>query len=232
MGRLILPLKCPSPFAFPGGNAGFDPSHVAAGTSTKESVVCFPGGPVSLLSGRHLVKTGSPINGIDAYLGPEVSVVGTDKFALSGHGTATYLTATLAGFVNLSSYTSGVALLIYTNSCFAVGVQSSTHLTFYVNLSGVGSFPTMSLGVPYFYAGSFGGGTINMVLTNLLTGAITTATATTATTPSGFGDIWNFFSANSGVFSSSGSAAMVSNAALSLPQLLQWAADPWSFWYP
>jgi hypothetical protein len=94
--------------------------------------------------------------------------------------------------------------------------------------------------VPYLWAGSLLPGTSpnaigNCVLVNLQTGAVqsqsTTATISTPTTDTGTCTIGNRGSPTVGCPASI-VAAMYTTNFTPMSELLQWAADPWAFWYP
>lgn len=85
---------------------------------------------------------------------------------------------------------------------------------------------------PYFIAGCVDGSVSNFVATDLSTGLIQSSTGTGLT-----------FAVNDGTYSVAATnvihmnrnymaAGMMSNADLTLVQLLAWARNPWGFWYP
>jgi len=72
-----------------------------------------------------------------------------------------------------------------------------------------------------------------LVVTNLLTGQIYSFTAAFARTISAFTGVVSLLNDNASDYWGTGGVActMLSQANPTLQQLLQWATDPWSFWY-
>lgn len=116
---------------------------------------------------------------------------------------------------------------------FAYNVGS---INAFVNSGAVShDFLSVALNVPYFVAISIdSSNTWNAVATNLMTGQIRAATKfATATVPSAgtgicHGNSYNHNQPLNGYLA----VSMYSNKGMTLADMLQWAADPWSYWYP
>ena len=91
----------------------------------------------------------------------------------------------------------------------------------------------MVANVPYFAAVSANASTANYLLLRLDNGTLLTGTSggAASTAPNGTFVVGNDFSAGDGSTAFQ-TAAMASGVFLSMPALVAWAADPWSFWYP
>lgn len=91
-----------------------------------------------------------------------------------------------------------------------------------------------SVNTPYFVAASgFSSGTLNWVIVNLASGQIVAESHACSAFPATSMGGQNIIGNNSGQpMLGIVAAAMYSPAYMPLTQLLQWAADPWSFWYP
>lgn len=243
MARALL-LKRPNPFAFPGGSPGFDPSHVAA-PSTQMSCVGINGNFINILSGSiGSVLGGAPAATIHGSLGPAVSLNNTtDSVNLPGKGPIKIATG--------NSYT--LAAIVVPNdtaafhSFFCIGGNSTNSSMIVSNSGGLtlniqgGSFLDsgnhLVSGVPYFVAISVEASVATyFVVTNLRTGAVKTVVGAAVTCPNTSPDGGYVFGKNtiSGQSPMNGlvAAAMASSTAMTLPQMLAWAQDPWAFWYP
>lgn len=98
----------------------------------------------------------------------------------------------------------------------------------------VSSGVTAVTGTPYFFAASIKTGLWALVVRNLITGKINTATAATAITmPTPSGTVQIFTAATNGSsFNGRVATFMFSNGWASVTELAAWAQDPWKFWYP
>jgi hypothetical protein len=121
----------------------------------------------------------------------------------------------------------------------AVSADGSGNIGFYISFGIVANSGLIpSIDTPYFIvvSASSTAQVCNFLLLNLRTGTYQTASISTSAfsislfdsrfalgTSSHIG----FFNSPYGI-----SAAMASDAFLSIPQMLAWAQDPWSFWYP
>lgn len=229
-------------FAFPAGNPGFDPMHLAAQELVQGfgvSAIATGSNFTSLLSGQPFTPSGTGLqNTIRGDFGPCAGVSGAASsgvYQLTGQSTATPSGQTVAA-IFITANTNG-------GNVFAVG-SSSTILK--VGNSNIlrpqfgGAIQTFSVGnlpanVPVFYAASFKPATsCCLVCVRLDTGQIvgqgSISTATAA------GAVGTIFAGNTSVGNQSMNgyiaALMFAPIFLSLQQLLMWAADPWGFWYP
>lgn len=224
-----------SPFAFPGTSPGFDPNHIAsAGIAAGHGISVAPLGAnfVSLLTGQKGTIAGNTAF-MDAQGGPMITQSANNSCSFSGQSTANDANGTIAGIVrNISStgnaLSNGVVAtngwgLVYNGTQLRVRYGVSTYTT-------VGS--TLNANEAYFVAVSFNGSICNFVKVRLLTGETVSeqiAGSIAAVAPDGTYRIGTSGSATGAV---TVGAAMLSANYLSKEQLRQWAADPWSFWYP
>lgn len=161
---------------------------------------------------------------------------------ITGLTVETPTSVTLAAIVWMISGRAGANLLcVCTNSSSA----NATGGVFFGPLNGGGlllqspgpvTFKTSSvklpIGGPVFIAASCNASANSFVMTDLVTGQVQSTTGTGLA-----------FSVNDGTYcfgatpqihlnSNYQAAAMMSNADLTLAQMLAWAQNPWSFWYP
>lgn len=236
-------LKRPSPFAFPGGLPGFDPSHPAA-MGTLFSGASSPGGSfTSILNGKPGTKNGTPTTSIFGAIGPQTSFLGNSDNATFAFPATAFSALTMAAIFTLSTVT-GLAAYIMHNAAggstgIGTGIGASATLGLVCNNVGnansLGSSVAISLGVPYFAAVSVFSSTLAVaVLKNLQTGQITTFTgAPPAAATAGDGNIYiGNRGTNTRQLGGGVAAAMWSSSFTNLPTLIAWAQDPWSFWYP
>lgn len=232
---IILPKR--RGLAFPAGwTAGFDPTHVAAGTC-RFSGIANEANFVNLLSGTPGTFPGAPTPIIDGSIGPSItSSGGSVSINFSGQTT-----------VNDSQYTFGAIFRAGSpgNTSFISNNNSanSANGTEFAAASGTqlllqsgGNFATFATLVApnaYFAAASLNSSKYNWVLLNLSNGKFQTGTGSgfSTTAPNG---TYNMGGGTRGSHLSGDtlSAVMFSATFLSIPQLVLWAADPWSFWYP
>lgn len=243
-GGGVLPRRrLGSPLAYPAGVApGFDSSHVAA-SGTHFSGIAHGTGYVSLTDSQKLTVPGTaPSNSVDGYLGKASNFSGgaTNNFwVVPNRPTAIETDITIAAIVKMtvsgasnqgifcsdSSNTGGVGLRLTAGD--NIGIV-------YTSRNAINSGITLSVNVPYFIAASRTPSDAVFVVVNLLTGKVQTASVGGgASTPLAAGassyaigmyaaQVWNGQIA----------AVMHSGKFTPLATLLQWAADPWSFWYP
>lgn len=234
MGRLILPLKRPSPFAFPGGNPGFDPAHPAS-KSVIYSAVASGGGFTNLLTGAPATKVGSPAPAISRIIGPNVvPPTSSDYFTSPNTGpSGTPAELTMAGIFTCPDVASRA---IFTDGIAGSNVITSWSADFTFIIPGFdlrfGStvgIPTLVANVPYFFAmSSKTGGNCNMAVRRLDTGQVWSGSQGTMgqSAPGTFAIGGGNAEAGASV-----AAVQYSRKALSLQEMAQWSADPWAFWY-
>lgn len=249
MARLILPRA--NPFVFPGGNPGFDPTHIAlaglgAGVGKKKlfSGVSIGGNFINLLDGSKGNIAGSPTANIVGTLGPATNCpTGNDGINFTGQSTAAATSITFAGiFVNTASNAGAFSnSLVATVTNFnSVSLSSAgSALVMQINNTGVSSGFIPALNVPYFFIcsnRSGTGGIVNFLLMNLQTGQIqTSSSAATAAAAASGGSFFIGYNATATVtdaLKGSIAAAAYIPKYTSLQQMRQWAQDPWAFWYP
>jgi hypothetical protein len=243
---IILPFR-PNKLAFPGTKPGIDPTHPASGKYILLSAVPAVGQqnyvnsatsqPLAVISG-----TVAPTVGIDGVIGPWVRVASSSGqclgFSLSS--ISDNPSVTIASIFNFTVSTGGFQAIV-SNSGGNQGLflQDVTPKAFFTGSGGPVSAPfSLVAGSTYFLAHSLqtdsSGAVANFVARNLATGSIQTGSVISSTgTGARFGT--NCTVGNdpfSEWLNAKLAAAMVSTASLSIPQLLQWADDPWSFWYP
>lgn len=240
--RLIRPPQ--GLFAFPGTNPGFDPEHPCA-AQTRLSAVAMGGNFVDLTTGRPGSITGSPTNSV-GLIGPRIGFPGsTDVVTFSGKPTSSFPNYTFGCIVAfdvvnaanqflISSSNSGVgARLSIANaggSKLSIGINGLSALT-------AAQIPIVA-NTPYALFGSLAWVSpnvlFNAVAVNLTNGIVLSQSSSVASgapgTDSGTCGIGNRGSA----LHAQGriAAAMYSTGFMPMASLLQWAADPWSFWYP
>lgn len=230
--------------AYPAGiKAGFDPSHIAVQgqvTGRIFSAVAHNRNMVSLLRGLPGALGATAITfGMDGIAGP--TAVFTDNSTtcttgFSGHTTGTDAVCTMAYIGVFPSAPTATAVLNSSNASnrMAMGIVGGFY-NVYVGtaFTDVSSGIPVLTGAPFFLCCSLRTGASNFVLVNLATGKVTTAISATAFTNNTTDGIFQV-GANSQVNSTNLnlSAVMYSPKSMNMSQLLKWAADPWSFWYP
>jgi hypothetical protein len=236
----------PNPLVYPAGRtAGFNPYHPAVRGMVRFCGVAGTGGTFyNLTPFRVGTKVGTtlPTTTIDGIIGPCYTSVAASaaeaEFAFTG--TFSETTITMAAIFFQTSAT-GAQFLISTNGGSTnTGVHlnlSSGNFTF--TIPGVNDFFSGfvgTIGHQYFYAASLVSTTlINHVIVDLSTGKVSAITTTAGTPGAAVNQIigiGNDISANAGPFVGGIAAAMYGAYSLSMNELLRWAADPWSFWYP
>lgn len=231
-----------NPLAYPAGyRPGFDPSHPAsafirnrltAGKLKGGSFISQGGNMVDIVTGIVGTITGTVTPAIDK-IGPTVSPVSTGTVQFSGYENGYGAgKGTVAGiFIVQQNSGYGENGGVYAGQSLALRLIESggTNWSPYAYLSGSNTaFPIFPYAGyhPYFMAVSGEGAEGRYIWANLQTGKI------------GYGSF-----AASGSQSSDGlvrmlgpscnyACTMYSTAPLSMAELHQWAADPWSFWYP
>jgi hypothetical protein len=240
--RLLRPYN---PLTYPAGRlSGFDPTHVLAGVKTRFSFVATSsGGAVDLVNGaKPGIVVGGPSALIDGALGPAIKfAASTDAFTWSSRPATTETIYTVAAIVRPSTV-SGTAFYACNSSGSGTGIGpglfTSGVTAFALTLGGDTSVTTgivPTVGLPYFFAISFHQGTTtwNAAVRNLATGQIQTATGTQASVASPSNGTYVFGNRDTLVGIGNNSAAMFSVGRFNLlPELIQAASDPWSFWYP
>lgn len=232
--------------AFPyGTRAGFDPTHIAAAGGTIRMSVVPCGNnyirldPYGQLLG--VINATGPTQSVDGIMGPVLVFNGataTKAIQFNSEPVVTDTSNTIAAIFSVASFAANIAIFNNnsTNGSASLDLDITTGGVLELNASfTLITGPTLSLNVPYFAIATCTSGSTLFVVRNLLTGQTTITTNTTTYTPAATNTgTYNVggFSPNSWAYNGSIAAVMYSNIRLSLPQMLVWANDPWSFWYP
>lgn len=225
--------------AFPSGTAsGFNPSHVGA-PNTRMSCVAQGGSFLNLINNKiGVVSAGAPAQAMHGIIGPVTKFAATtDAITLTGSGGINFASGsnnfTLACITTVSAASVNTNIFI-TGVSFRANLQigsASNH--FFVNVAGGSNIDSGIAAVvnqPVFFAASVNPGGTNFVVKNLLSGAVQTGTG--ATTAVGGTSDGNYVFGGSPSVNGTVAAAMASASSMGMAQLLAWADDPWSFWYP
>lgn len=231
--------------AYPAGvQPGFDPNHPAArGMSSGNgvSLICQNGSAVNLLNGnRATIGGGVPGEAINGVIGPATTFgsAAADGLEFTSQALTNSGKGTWGAIVQLAGVVSGQYQCIIGNlgSGMLLLDRTSHNLEVYVGAAYTNT-STLALGlnVPYFIAASyFNSSSMMFLLLNLSNGNLQTQNASGITAPSAStGTVTignNNFIGQS--FDGQIAAAMFSPQSTPLPELLQWAQDPWLFWYP
>lgn len=227
-----------NPLAYPAGYApGYNPSHIAAG-GTRFSGISVPGNFLNILSGKVGTLSGTPTWAVKSYVGP-----------------VTYFTSSSASFTGQSTANDEactIGTIVYpinqNNSCvFSSSGDNAGWRTIHGGFGAInyqlvagGVAVTINTGdlvpgeySPWFLATSAGLSTSCYVVKNLANGktrfAESTGPGSTLASNGTYMVGANTFGQN---YYGGIAAVMFSGRYNSLQSLLQWAADPWSFWYP
>lgn len=227
---------------YPGGfRPGYDPTHIAA-ANTQFSAISQNGSFVNLVPGFGSLLP-STINGtvgyiIDGGIGP-AKTPGTNNSYIFTSAAVTYSdNIVMAAIIRTSaSDNSGIFTNTGTNvSAAQLAVFGGSQLYLSPNSGGdIGSGISLSANTPYFVVGTKTNlGTFNFLALNLNTGKITTSTVAFSlsgvTGQSGYTIGYEYEYGD--FFQGRIAAVMHANNFLTMSELLTWAADPWSFWYP
>jgi hypothetical protein len=228
-------------FAFPAGQApGYDQNHIAASPMMRASAVATPSGMLSLFRGRATCS--------GAYI-PRITSAGPGLLFYNGMSPYPYVDIAGLPSETPTALTFAAIYTPYQSAAYSKVVQNGTTsgnslmvgaLAPAFNCASGNYYATavaLSINVPYFLGLSATASNIYFVSTNLLTGQIKSSTFsgtyTFTATGSNICQFGNQTTGNSS-YTANGTihAGMFAASALSLQQLLAWAADPWSFWYP
>jgi hypothetical protein len=235
---VILPTQ-PNKFVFPKTvQPSLNLSHPAT-SSVAMSAVFEAGSFYNLAQNKFFTAGGGSVSAskINPYIGPCLAPSLSGDRALS---VATGISAvpsyyTAAGILIPPS--SGLGSLATTNQGGGTGVYI-TSIGFFIFGMGISNIAlTLVAGNPYFVGLSaiLGNGNTNIGFAkNLLTGQVQIVTSTNSGAVGGW-DINTIIvggNDNAGDFSDPQIAtSMSSRTFLTVPQILQWTEDPWSFWY-
>lgn len=230
---------------FPAGRTpGFNPSHPASGGISAGrgfSGVASGGSFRSLITGKVGTLNNTPTGGIKANLGPIVNFTASaDGLKFAGQSTANDSDFTIGAILSFNTLGSlscvfgtsatGDSLMLHKSAANVLAIRTGGG-------NQPSDAPALVASVPYFVAVSVtgtGAGTAKYVQTNLSTGVVQTGTGQSAArTPGSDGTYvvgnWAFFSLPT---LGNIAAIMYAPSFISSQQLMQWAQNPWSFWYP
>jgi hypothetical protein len=249
MLQIIQPQKYSYGLAYPAGaTPGFDQSHIASGGITNRrgfSGIATSANFVNVLNGAAGAIVNAPTSAYLGSIGPCTDYPGqgqTHCSTFAGQSTTIDAQATLAAIFQLDAVNAGTNVFFTesgnSNGGYSIGYTATGKPTC-LALGGTNSIstPTLVANIPYFFAVSSQvvGGSCFFVLARLDTGQVLTETQARAVpsagAPSGIYNVGNTTSSprspNAKI-----AAVMFSNQSISLAAIVQWAADPWSFWYP
>lgn len=229
--------------AFQGGVLpGIPSSHIGLGKGIlRFSGIATPGGSfIDLSSGKQATTINSTVTGIvDGTIGPSCKFPNT----FSGLGFSTFpsitdSTKTLAAIIRFTS--NGVIQeIIAENPNFNTGwgffIRTNNTVSSCCGAAGTTTTLTLTSGVPYFIIVSSNTVTQNYLIKRLDTGSVQTLTASAAQTPNattGPVAVGNIYTTGSRNVPGPIASVMSSTQYMTLPMMIQWAENPWSFWYP
>ena len=228
-------IKLRNPFTYPSGQAAINLAHPATQNIRLLAVPSHGGGMICIAPGGRMSKVGSPTSSY-AYFPGVYYPSGNVKHTLIA-ANETPKVITFAAVVTLTASVASGTPIANNDAATAATASiqfSSLQLAGHSNNGTRSSGIFLALNTPYFVAVSWYASKMNFVATNLLTGQIqssTTAGLAIATTTSNLLTIGCFYSSGA-VLGGHVHAALYSVSYLNLQQLQQWAADPWSPWYP
>jgi hypothetical protein len=232
---------------FPGYlRPGFDKAHPCAGGTWLSAIPVTTNNFIDLLTGMQgAANTAFPIGGtkVRAYIGPAAGLdnsTGNQGVTFGAGGSlvtpVTPYPATLAAIFTATALVNGNQTPIANGSGgnIQLGIYSNTFQINRWNASNDNTSFTPTAGVPYFLACTTDNvATTVIVWTRLDTGKIQYYTATPASGISAttFEAVIGYTSGGNPMDGFVG-PVMISTAVNTLGNMLRWAADPWSFWYP
>ncbi len=214
---------------YPGRSPGFDPAHLAA-PNCRFSAVSSSSNFISLLRGARGAISGIPTS---ATTFPSTSSTAVNSFA--GQSTVNDTSITIASVLQWIDTTASsiVFTTASTNAGWRLNIASSGTIS--LTTGAVTDLPGIAIStkVPYFVVVSANANNVNYVLLRLDNGVITTlaGTGSSPNAPNGTYQVGNISAFNLPAKASM-AAVMFSATYLPITTLLQWANDPWSFWYP
>jgi hypothetical protein len=152
-----------------------------------------------------------------------------------------YTNVTMAALVKPAVIQSVAEFIISASATRQYCARAATTGNFVLGSFGTQANSGFSLanGVHYFVAASCNGSLVNFAIANLETGQVYTAANVSFAGWNNPDDASSYIIGNNGnslgntrPFTAAIGPAMFSGAFLSMPQLRQWAADPFAFWYP
>lgn len=226
---------------------GYDPNHVASSPLVRMSAIATQGGGfINVRTGiGSTPSAGAPSSSIDAIQGRcWIPTTTADSTLLSKNTGAINLTNgsnnyTLAAICSLSSTGSNFPIIFTAGNVTGKVSFQGFQGRFAINVSGgavVTATPLSFISLrPYFVVASVNPNNVAFVYRDLLTGEIFSQVSAGSSSNASTTDGQYIIGAGAGqapVLGSQIAAIMASAACTPLAQLLSWAEDPWSFWYP
>lgn len=230
--------------SFPVGvTPGFNPQHIAGG-APRFSGISNGSNFISLLQGANRGTIGGgPVGLVDGIIGPATNYsAATDASSFSGQYTAAIDTSSTIGAIFVLNSVASANQIIFSETSngtvktLALNISSGVAALNYNGVTSFSSSISVVVDVPYFLVSSVqDGNIINFALTNLRTGQVRTSSIASSQTRSnaqtGTNSVGTRVASNL-VMNGKLAAVMFNAVYLPLPALIQWANDPWSFWYP
>jgi hypothetical protein len=253
MSQFNLILRRPNLLGYPGTLPGFDLSHPASSTFVRGAAtplqvgVLFSavsatgsGNLIDIFHGKPSTLVGSPTSSIDPVIGPGTNFPSSTTRATFTGPTLGSVGTTIAFILKVNGTPSGYGTLCsWSVANQGLFIRSTRALDFYPFGDNLSTF-TLSVGVPYFVVvtalgnATASSGIINFFAENLNTGQVSSNTIT--------GVNFNLLNTvptidvgsdgTAGFSNCTIAAIMYSQNYMSMKQVVQWAQDPWSFWYP
>ena len=236
-------IKTRNPFVFPAGRKpGFDPGHVATGYFLKSRkgitngpfsfsfVATSDGNMLDVWTGKLTTRVGSPTSIIDGLQGPTVNTSNTNYLTYSNDISGNLAGLTIAAIG--SSIGSAFSTLVAAGGLLRV--DNNNTLAFVIpNVIDDNSGIPIVGSHPYFLVASYSQGKgVSFAATDLANGRIYSAFVTDTLKNTGYFGTITLGTDDTHSFPAKNiAAAACFAAAMPLPDLLRWAADPW-FWYP
>lgn len=234
-----------SPLSYPGGLAGFDPQHVAAGDTLFSGVADQGGKFRSVLDGKPAATSSGTPTLQQTRFGPGIKFNAATDNNTFPYPAVAWPAQTMACIVRFDTLGSNVQVIQATaaggSSGFYIanaGTGSGSQWAFVAGVTfvSIGGIPAPVPGATYFAALSvLSGNYYSIVVKRLDTGQTwrldripTVLTFIAGDTTLYIGNRGTNTRQTLGVVH----ATMHSTRYLSSQQMMQWSEDPWSFWYP
>ena len=198
------------------------------------STIALTGNSINLLNGKRGTTSGAPTSTIDGIIGPcTVFTTGTQFNRFTGP------TTTPAQFTMATIFR---PTAISNSPLFSTSTTGSTGYIFFLTASDIKVFDnqavtiasgtTLTVGVPYFLLISYNGTAATFLWVRLDTGQVKTVTASGTLVPANGNGNFNISSDLGDTPAQNVATLAFFPQYLELSGMLQWAQDPWSFWYP
>ena len=239
---MVALLRVSNKLVYPGTLPGINPAHPAAqGLVSRSgfSIVPVGGQWIELNSAKPFtVVFGSPTGKFDGLIGPgrnygandgDLSPISLNQLSITPNAITS---AFIIRVISVGGAYAGFISLPNGSGNWLPTVLPSNNFGCYMNGNLDSTIPAVA-GTPYFVAiSAYTSLKINFVVKNLATGAVRSNSISSNATSSVAGAYYIGNNNGSQGALSLVAAAMTSYTYLSVAQLLAWADDPWSFWYP